>query len=932
MTPSPVSTAIRATLLGSLLAAALLGAGCGGSGEADLLASARRQLAKNDTEAARLQIKNALQKNPDSGEARLMLGKLMHDTGDMVGAEVELGRALELGQPDVAVLPVLAETLVTLQKGRSLVQRFGKVNLTDPKAEAAFKTQLAIAEAVDNDLGAADAQLALALQAQPDYPPALLIRARLASARGDAAGALSQVEALLKSSPDLADAWLLKGELLLRASPSDTVGAIAAYTQAVKVKPGLVAGHNALIMLLLAKPDVAAATQQWAALQKAAPKNPQTLFLEAVLAEQKGDYKRARELTQLLLRGAPNSPQLLMLAGQTELKLNALAQAETLFAKAVQVLPKAAAPRRQLAQVQLRSGQAEKALATLRPLVDANPPDVQALTLFAQAQLTAGDSKGADDSFARAAKLLPNDSRVRTTLALSHLAKGQDSAAFAELQAIAASDKGTTADMALISARIRRNDLDGALKAVAMLAPKMPDQPLPDQLRGRIALQRKDLAGARKHFEAALAKDPDFMPALAGLAALDLDAKQPEAAKARFEASLKRKPANAGAMMALAEISKRNGGKSAEVVQWLDLAIKADPNDATPRLLLIDHYLGSGQTKPALTAVQAALTVLPENAELLDRLGRTQLAGGNSQQAITTFSKLAVLNPKSPLPQLRLADAHAATKNTAGVAAAVRKANEIAPNQLLVQQAMLNLSMIENKPAQALAIARTVQAQHPDDVIGLGMEADVEMRQKHWDNAAAALRKALTRNAPGDSAQRLHAVLLAGKKTAEADTLAADWRKSHPTDLSFVLYLGDVAMAAGNLTQAEQLYGAVLAGQPDNVLAINNLAYLLAQQKKPGAVTLAERALKLAPDAPAVQDTLAFCLASENQLPRAIEIQTKVVANTPGAAQFRLQLAKFLLQSGDKPGARAELRTLAKLGPAFARQAEVTELLKPLGG
>ena len=932
MTRTPVSTAVRATLLCGLLTAVLLGTGCGGSSEADLLASARSQLAKNDKEAARLQIKNALQKNPDSGEARLMLGKLMHDAGDMAGAEVELGRALELGQPDAAVLPVLADTLVTLQKGRSLVQRFGKVNLADPKADAALKTQLATAEAVDNDLGAADAQLALALQSQPDYPNALLLRARLASARGDAAGALTQVETLLKGNPDLADAWLLKGELLLRASPSDTVGATAAYTQAVKVKADLVAGHNALIMLLLAKPDVARATQQLAELQKVAPKNPQTLFLEAVLAEQKGDYKRAREITQLLLRGAPNSPQVLMLAGQTELKLNALAQAESHFAKAVQVLPKAPAPRRQLAQVQLRSGQAEKALVTLRPLVDANPPDLQALSLYAQAQLTAGDSKGADASFARAAKLQPNDSRVRTTLALSQLAKGQDTAALAELQSIASSDKGTFADMALISARVRRNDLDGALKAIDVLAAKIPDQPLPEQLRGRVALQRKDLAGARKYFEAALAKDADFMPALAGLAALDLDAKQPEAARARFEASLKRKPTNAASMMALAEISKRSGGKPDEVIEWLDRAIKADPNDATPRVLLIDHYLGSGQTKTAMTTAQAALVVLPENAELLDRLGRAQLSGGDSQQAVTTFSKLAALNPKSPLPQLRLADAHAAAKNPTAMAVAVRKAFEIAPNQLLVQQAMLSLAMIEKKPAQALAIARTVQTKRPEDATGFSMEADVEMRQKNWDNAAVALRKALTRIAPGDSAQRLHAVLLAGKKTAEADSLATDWRKSHPTDLGFVLYLGDVAMAAGNMTQAEQDYGAVLAGQPNNVLAMNNLAYLLALQKKPGAVALAERALKLAPDAPAVQDTLAFCLANDNQLQRAIEIQTKVVANTPDAAQFRLQLAKFLLQSGDKLGARTELRTLAKLGPAYARQAEVTELLKPLGG
>ena len=937
MTTTIHSGALRATLrpvlLAALLATALGVTGCGGAtSEAKLLASAKDHLAKQETDAARLQIKNVLQKNPESGEARLMLGKLMFEAGDMAGAESELGRALELGQPEVAVLPSLAGALVALQKGRVLVQRYAALDLPDPVADAELKTQLATAEAIDNDLNAAEAMLARALRSAPQHVPALLLRARLASARGDNAAALSQLDALLALAPTRGDAWLLKGDLLQRATPPDMAGATAAYTQAVKVQPDLVAAHNALVMLLLAKPDIAAATVQWTAMQKAAPKHPQTLLLEAVLAEEKGDHKRAREITQLLLRGSPNNPQVLMLAGQAELKLNSMAQAEAYFAKAMQVVPKAAQPRRQLAQVQLRTGQADKAMVTLRPLVDAVPPDAQAITLYAQAQLMTGDTKGAEASFARAAKLKPDDARLRTTVALSQLGKGQDATALAELQSIASADKGNSADLVLITARMRRNDFDGALKAVDVMAAKMPGQPLPDQMRGRIALQRRDLAGARQHFEAALTKNADYLPALAGLAAMDLDAKQPDAAKARFEAVLKRNPKNASVMLALAEISKRSGGKPEDTAKWLEQAVKAEPGELTPHLQLVDHHLANRQAKLAINAAQAGLIALPDNAELLDRLGRAHLIDGDTQQAITAFNKLAALNPKSPLPQLRLADAQAAAKNKPAMAAAVRKASEIAPNQLIVQQAVANLAMMDDKPAQALAVARTVQTQHPEDATGFLMEAEVEMRQKNWDASAAALRKALTRQQPGDAAQRLHAVLVAGKKPADADKMAADWRKSHPADMGFVLYLGDVAMAASNGSLAEQHYRTVLETQPDNVLALNNLAYVMALAKKPGAVALAERALKVAPASAAVMDTLAFSLAAENQLPRAIELQTRAVAAAPEAAQFRLQLAKLLLQSGNKPAARTELRALEKLGPAFARQAEVAELIKTTGG
>ena len=46
-----------------------------------------------------------------------------------------------------------------------------------------------------------------------------------------------------------------------------------------------------------------------------------------------------------------------------------------------------------------------------------------------------------------------------------------------------------------------------------------------------------------------------------------------------------------------------------------------------------------------------------------------------------------------------------------------------------------------------------------------------------------------------------------------------------------------------------------------NALALNNVAWLMAQQKKPGALPLAEKANKLMPDQPALMDTLAYVLA-----------------------------------------------------------------------
>ncbi|HOL65497.1 MAG TPA: hypothetical protein PLB97_09240, partial [Accumulibacter sp.] len=56
----------------SALLAALLLVGCGADKPENALASAKEFLAKNDRKAAVVQLKNALQGNPDYAEARFL--------------------------------------------------------------------------------------------------------------------------------------------------------------------------------------------------------------------------------------------------------------------------------------------------------------------------------------------------------------------------------------------------------------------------------------------------------------------------------------------------------------------------------------------------------------------------------------------------------------------------------------------------------------------------------------------------------------------------------------------------------------------------------------------------------------------------------------------------------------------------------------------
>ena len=909
---------------------AVLGA-CSGSSDAELLASARGYLAKRENAAAIIELRNLLQQNPEQREGRFLLGKALLETGDVAGAEVQLQRALDAGQPDNEVLPLLASAMVALKKSTLLVQQYGSVELKDDRAAAEFQTQLAIAHMSNNAMGKAEAAVAGALQRAPAYAPAALLQAQLKAARGDLADAQTLVEELLKRAPDNAAAWALKGDLLARSNGADGAPALAAYRKALDLQPALVPAHVAIMSLLVAKRDFDAVAKHWEEMKKVLPQHPETQYFEGVLAFSKGDAKRVREITALLLRSPQPDSRVLLLAGQAELQLNAITQAEALLGKAVLVAPKSAPPRHMLAEVYLRTGQAEKALGLLKPVLEGPAPDADLLVLLGRAQLMTGDAMSAEASFNRAAKLRPNDKRLLTSAALSRLGKGQGAAALSELETVAASDAGTTADLALISERLRRREFDAALKAVNALAAKQPKMALPDFLRARIALQRGDPTAARRGFEAALVKDPAFFQAVASLATLDIADGKPDVARGRFEAVLQRDPANVNAHLALAQMAARGGASKENVAKLIEGAINANPAAPGPRAALIDHYMAAGDAALALSAAQVAVAAAPDDPDLLDRLGRVQQAAGNMNQAIPIFSQVVALQPTSALPLLRLADAHMANKNADAAAASVRRAMLADPRSLPAQRAGIALALREKQPAQALTIARTVQTQRPDDALGFLLEGEIELMRHNHELAIAAMRKGLSRPNAAEVAPRLHLALLDAKQNAEADRMATSWVKAHPDDIGFALHLSDLASTQGNPGLAESRYRDVLKRQPDNVLALNNLAYLLVKQKKPGAVALAEQAVKLAPDRPLFMDTLALGYAQDNQLPKALELQKRVVAREPGIPDYRLTLAKLQIQAGDTVAARAELAKLVALGKEFSSQEEVASLLKTLG-
>ena len=900
---------------------------CSPTSDTELLASAKQYLANNDRPAAIIQLKSALQQNVNSAEARFLLGKALYDTGDVVAAVVELRKAAELQYDDTQVAPLLAQALLRQGEPRRVLEGYASLTLPDARANASLQTSVALAHAQLNQRDAADKALAAALESDPQHVPALLLQARIAAGKQDFVGALKLLENITTRSPEEVEAWIFKAELQ-QAALNDTAAALVAYRKAVELRNELLGAHQAIVALLVQDRQIDAARAHVEALKKSLPDQPGTKLFEAQMAYLAKDYAATRTLAMPLLQSAPNNPLLLQLAGAAEFHLGAVPQAENLLSQAVKINPGMPLATQLLARIHLRTGQPDKALGLLKPELEASQQRTETLLLAGEAYLQTGDAQRAEALFTRAAKQQPGNARARTAMALAQIGNGDTAAGMAALSSLSATDQDVTADLALIASHMRNRDLPKALAAVDTLAKKQPQNPLAPNLRGRLLVARNDVTGARKSFEAALALDSSYFPAVASLTALDMSQNKPDAARQRLEALVKTDPTHHRAMMAMAALAARTGSNAAEVTTLIERGVRAKPDELAPRLQLVEHHLASGNPKAALAAAQEASTAQPNQRELVHALARAQLANSDWQQALTSFNRLGTMVSNSSIVPMGLAQAHLGLKNYEAAEREFKRALALAPNLVPAQRGLIELYAGEGNYTAALAVAREVQKQRPGSALGLHLEGDIEVQRRGWDAALAAYGNALRKTNAAESAIKIHNTLLRAERTEQAEAFAVQRQKEQPRDAAFRFYLGDLALSRSNWAAAESRYREVLRVQPENALALNNVAWLLVKQGKPGALPLAEKATQLLPSQPPLLDTLALALAADKQVDKALALHRQTLLRAPESPTLRLTMARLLLQSGDKVRARTELEELAKLGTAFPEQADVAELLK----
>jgi uncharacterized protein (TIGR03790 family) len=149
-----------------------------------------------------------------------------------------------------------------------------------------------------------------------------------------------------------------------------------------------------------------------------------------------------------------------------------------------------------------------------------------------------------------------------------------------------------------------------------------------------------------------------------------------------------------------------------------------------------------------------------------------------------------------------------------------------------------------------------------------------------------------------------------------------------PTQVRPHVLLAELYVLAGEPALAADRYRKIIAVEPGNMLALNNLAYDMAvREKKPAeALPLARKAQALAPREPTVLDTVGWIEYLLGNTAEAARLLVQAARAVPGNAEIRLHNAFALAAQGARASAETELAEALKLNAAFEKRPDVQEL------
>jgi putative PEP-CTERM system TPR-repeat lipoprotein len=760
---------------------------CSSQTPQELVAEGDRLKAEGNVRGAIVLYKNALEKDANDLAARTGLASAYQESGSLDLAEQEFQKVLLQNPSSHDILLQLAAIAIDNgdpQKGLAEIERFHSI--VSPTAESL--TLQGRAYGASGDLSEAENLFNQAVALNPSYAPAHLNLAKTYLQRNDIVRAEQRLRETIALDDRQFEAYFLLAPLV--TARGEIENALQLYLDLVAVEPRQ---HYALYMagiLQLDMGDFTAAEKTVAQLDSKFPDRPEGSRLKGMFHYRQGNYNDARVALEQSLRSEQH-PLTFLFLGLSHYSLERYELALNQFQNALDISPEFERARVLVALTLLKQERVDDAITQIQRVVRDNPNNAYARNILGSALLAAGQLDRGMAELEAATNLDPTLVEAHLQRGAVRLSRGELNAGEEDLiRALHMSPELLNSRLMLVTHYLRQKNYPAAIDTLNEGMNGTPQDALLNNYLAAAYFSQNRPQQAITALQAAIAANPDYLTPYFNLASYYASQSDYDQALQQFQQVIERDANNLRALLGSAAIYNVQGRNDD-----LEAAYRRVEGTGTEQgfVATAQYRLRQRDQSAALAVVDRGLQLHGNSAPLLEIKGALHQQQGELGAAEAAFTGLASVAPERG-------------------------------NTLLWRHYMGN-----NQRDKAVKLVDDLLRSQSGQEYPYLLAASLQMASGDTDSATSLLQQGIGRlQRPSRLQLQLATIFEQLQQVERAEQLYQRILSSDPTFAPVHVAMGTLAERRGNKGAARDHYQEALGHDRDNVIALNNLAYIMA--------------------------------------------------------------------------------------------------------
>ena len=676
-------------------------------------------------------------------------------------------------------------------------------------------------------------------------------------------------------------------------------GAFAELTRTIEIQPGLLPAQLDLGNLYLAGRKNTEARQKAQLILNKDPKNGGAYALLANIEASEQHSDEALKQMQKAIDSDPKNSQFYLNLALLQANQKDFAAAEASAKKSL-ALKSTEDAHQFLGTIYAQQQRWPDAEQEFKASIAAAPNSMPARVRLANLYLAQQKPEVAEQVIAQAKKDLGKDSRTYTVLADFYLGRGQVDKALAEFAAVS-----------------KEHPKDLAVK----------------KRYAEVLLLTNHDADAQRITDEILKNNSKDLEGLLFRSSLQLKQGKPSDAVQGLQLAVKADATNAFAHYLLGQAFRANG-ENERAIPELKEAVRLNPRLILAQRALAETAIAKGDVDGLAAASESLIQNAPDAPDGYLNRAAAEFARKQPDKAEADLQKAIQVAPQNPTAYVRLGFFRASQKKMPEAEKYFEQALSVAPASDEALRPLIALYLSQKQPDKAMARVKAQIEKSPNTAAFYVILGTLQAQAKDYVGAQASLHKAIDLDKNNMEAFAiLGQVQVAAGSLDDAIKSWEVWMQKNPKDVRPYIMISGLEQTRNNWQKAQQMLQKAMEIDPNNVIAANNLAYILLEHggNVDVALTLAQTARRQAPDSPNIADTLGYAYYRKGIYGSSIDLFEEAAKKQPENASVQYHLGFAYEKASKNAQAKQHLENALKLDPKSSDADAAKRLLQQIG-